>query len=571
MKIINIVWFLIILISISYAQIPEPAFHPMTAPGAKGIYYSEHILVWVNPTDVIYNEVYFSEDSALVANIDPSVKILNGNPSTVFSSVPLSIYGTLNYHTRYFWKVVEYNSFGQTAGPVWYFISRGPYLNYWEDSFDGGLSNYTMILPPGASWSISNSSYAGRFPPELLFDNSTIFNDTSYLIRNNYFDLSPLWNYFRFHYSVDWQVGEFTVGLAYSLNEGTTWIAIWQQEVTEDIPATLEMTPQIPNENYVKLALFCTSTIPNSAGYWYIDNLELGSALTLSRPPAQIYAISDSVAQKIFLSWGPGYTVNPSWGYVIQRKNGLPSSTSAYQEICWVGPNVFSFEDVTVQLDSIYTYRIQSREGPGGGFRSIWSNEATAYVPAVVPVELISFSFEIIESDVHLSWITATEINNQGFEILRTTQNDFDKWNKVGFVAGHGTTTEQQQYSFVDEILNPGIYQYRLKQIDFNGSFELSIIIEVDIRVPTEFSLKQNYPNPFNPSTTINYSIGEKGVVNLKVYDILGKEVSTLVNETQEAGNYSIKFNASQLPSGIYFYRITSGNYTATKKLLLLK
>jgi len=219
---------------------------------------------------------------------------------------------------------------------------------------------------------------------------------------------------------------------------------------------------------------------------------------------------------------------------------------------------------------------------PGNGYAVGQLGLIYSYVDtSIVPVELISFNATVEDNNVILSWVTVTELNNYGFEIIRFDNNGKNEREAIGFVAGHGTTTEQQQYSFVDEIFNPGIYQYRLKQIDYNGTFEYSKIIEVEIAAPTKFSLEQNYPNPFNPSTTINYSIGEKGLVTLKVYDILGKEVATLINENQEAGNYSIQFsakggsasggNAYNLPSGIYFYKITSGNYAATKKLILLK
>jgi hypothetical protein len=537
-------------------------------------------LFWKNPPDVTYNEFYFSSDSNLVINLDPSVKILSGIDSTiVYDSLSLELIGILENHKKYYWRVVEFNSLGQSAGPVWYFITQGTIINYWEDYFNNGLFNYTIIEPPGASWDISNTSYAGRQPPELRFYNSMNFNDASYLIRNNFFDLSPTFNAISLNYSVDWQSGQFTIGVAFSLDEGLTWIPAWQQVVTEDVPANQRYV-QIHNENYVKLTLYCISTIPNSTGYWYIDDFFLVSALTVSLPPAQIRAVSDSNSQKVFLSWGPGYTINPSWGYVIQRKSGLPTSSSTYYQIAWVGPNVLSLEDSTVQLDSIYTYRIQSREGPGGGFRSTWSNEATAYVPEIVPVELINFTASVHQNKVTLNWTTATETNNQGFEIERaslSTSPD-QEWKAIGFVNGHGTTTEPQFYSFTDELLQPGNYQYRLKQIDFDGSFEYSKIVEVTVGTPTKFSLSQNYPNPFNPATKIKFTIplnpfsfGEGQGVMLVVYDVLGNEIATLVNEELPAGEYDFEFNASGLTSGLYFYTLTAGNYSSTKKMTLMR
>ncbi len=406
----------------------------------------------------------------------------------------------------------------------------------------------------------------------MSFYNSTLVSDTSYLILNSFFDLSSSLNAIDLNYSLDWQSGQYTIGLAYSLDEGLTWLPIWQQDITEDIPANQKFV-MVPNENYIKLALYCIDTIPNSAGYWYIDNFLLNSPLSTPSPPGQICANSDSESQKVFLSWGPGSTINPSWGYVIQRKNGLPNSSTNYSQIAWVGPNVLYFEDSTIQLDNIYTYRIQVREGPGGSFRSNWSNEATAYVPAVVPVELLSFSSSAVDDDVTLNWITATETNNSGFQIERRKTQDerSGDWESIGFVNGNGTTTETKSYSYKDEILSAGKYQYRLKQIDFDGTFEYSNIVEAEILPPAKFSLEQNYPNPFNPTTIIKWQTPKEAFQTLKVFDVLGNEVAILVNEVKPAGLHQVEFNASALASGLYFYQLKYEGLTLTKKMLTIK
>ncbi|MBK9097852.1 MAG: choice-of-anchor D domain-containing protein [bacterium] len=185
-----------------------------------------------------------------------------------------------------------------------------------------------------------------------------------------------------------------------------------------------------------------------------------------------------------------------------------------------------------------------------------------------VPVELTSFTGHASDNDVNLIWTTATETNNSGFEVERKIS---DTWEKIGFVAGSGTTTDFRTYSFVDENAQYGIYSYRLKQIDFNGSFEYSETIEIEVNTPSQYSLEQNYPNPFNPTTTISYSLKETGVVSLKVFDILGNEVTTLINEEMSAGTYQYKFDASALSSGIYFYTLKAGNFLSTKKMILLK
>jgi hypothetical protein len=196
-----------------------------------------------------------------------------------------------------------------------------------------------------------------------------------------------------------------------------------------------------------------------------------------------------------------------------------------------------------------------------------------------LPVELISLTGYSEGNEVVINWSTATEINNHGFEIQRKTKNLY--WITIGFKEGKGTTTEPQTYSFTDKDLQPGNYSYRLKQVDFDGTYEYSDVVEVEV-APATFSLSQNYPNPFNPVTTIKYTIPavasglSLSKVTLKVYDILGNEVTTLVNEEKPAGSYTVKFDVGQdsspdLASGIYFYQLTVGNYTATKKLILLK
>lgn len=198
-----------------------------------------------------------------------------------------------------------------------------------------------------------------------------------------------------------------------------------------------------------------------------------------------------------------------------------------------------------------------------------------------IPVELTSFAANVIDGSVLLSWATATELNNSGFEIQRCqTLNDKSQtsWFSLSFITGNGTTTELSNYSYIDKNPVEGKSFYRLKQIDFSGSFEYSNIIEVDFSLPIEFLLEQNYPNPFNPTTKIKYSIPsvistEGGNLNvvLKVYDILGKQIASLVNEEKPAGNYEINFNAVGLSSGVYFYKLQTGSFTETKKMILLR
>jgi hypothetical protein len=211
----------------------------------------------------------------------------------------------------------------------------------------------------------------------------------------------------------------------------------------------------------------------------------------------------------------------------------------------------------------------------------------TMTIDNAVPVELVSFNAEMVDGNVVLNWSTATETNNLGFQIeitVRSPQSPISNWENKGFVSGKGTTTERTFYSFTEKNEKPGTYLYRLKQIDFNGTYSYSNEVEIEVTGPKDFALYQNYPNPFNPSTTIKYAIASPNLsegealikVTLFVYDILGNEVVTLVNEEQSAGNYEVELNTGQLgkislTSGVYFYQLNAGIYSSTKKLMLLK
>jgi len=188
-----------------------------------------------------------------------------------------------------------------------------------------------------------------------------------------------------------------------------------------------------------------------------------------------------------------------------------------------------------------------------------------------LPVELSFFSAIILENGVKLKWRTETEISNYGFEILRSTQND--EWDVLGFVQGYGNSNSPKNYSFVDENVSSGKYSYRLKQIDTDGQFEYSKVIEVVAgKIPNEIVLEQNYPNPFNPTTTIKFAVAETQKAELKVFDVLGNEVVSLFNGVAEEGIiYELELNGENLSSGIYFYRLETNSKVENRKMLLLK
>ncbi len=252
---------------------------------------------------------------------------------------------------------------------------------------------------------------------------------------------------------------------------------------------------------------------------------------------------------------------------VFKNRNGILDSDPTWIYIAGSSATSISFGDMN-----------------GDGYLDL--AVGTARTPAVVfldqssviPVELSSFSYTLTNNDVELKWATTTETNNRGFEIQRSVILSEAKnlsWKVIGFVKGSGTTTEPNSYKFVDKNLNAGKYLYRLKQIDFDGSNKFSNELEVIIEPPNEFMLEQNYPNPFNPVTRISYTIPAESnnIVTLKVYDILGNEIATLVNEKQNPGRYEIEFDADiySLSSGVYLYKLVSGEHTAIRKFILAK
>ncbi|MCB0727307.1 MAG: T9SS type A sorting domain-containing protein [Ignavibacteriae bacterium] len=188
-----------------------------------------------------------------------------------------------------------------------------------------------------------------------------------------------------------------------------------------------------------------------------------------------------------------------------------------------------------------------------------------------LPVELASFNASVSGRNVDLKWTTSSESNNSGFDIERRSAEG-NEWTKVGNVAGNGTSTLTQNYSFTDRNVLTGKYNYRLKQTDYNGNYEYhNLTSEINVGTPNSFSLKQNYPNPFNPTTKIDFDIAVDGNVKLTVYNSSGKEIATLVNEFKTSGYHSVTFDARNISSGIYYYKLESNGVSKVMKMTLLK
>jgi hypothetical protein len=222
---------------------------------------------------------------------------------------------------------------------------------------------------------------------------------------------------------------------------------------------------------------------------------------------------------------------------------------------------------------SMYGYEL-GNTGPLG----LNGNACVAYLGAekfnvtvpTVPVELFSFTANVISGIINLNWSTASEVNNLGFNVERSANKS--DWTKIAFVQGHQNSTSTIAYSYFDKsVSKSGKYYYRLKQLDDNGSYKYSNIVAIDLIAPATFDLCQNFPNPFNPTTTISYTLPERSKVVLSIYNELGQKVAELFNGEITAGSHSVEWNAGKFVSGVYFYELKTEKFTSVKKLILMK
>jgi hypothetical protein len=262
-----------------------------------------------------------------------------------------------------------------------------------------------------------------------------------------------------------------------------------------------------------------------------------------------------------FYNWNAGRIYNYSVSISSDHNNWVtvvPQSTSAANQEWTVD------EFPLVDARYIRVHFINNNQSSWAGLweGQIWGLDA-------VPVELISFNAEYYDSKVNLEWITATENNCYGFEVQR--KDEYTSYESIGFVTGNGTSTNRNIYNFRDSNLRGSKYYYRLKDISNNGEFNYSFEIQVDIPEISTFQLKQNYPNPFNPSTAIEYYVQKLSHVKLIIYNTIGQKVQTLVDGEKVPGLYAVEFNAANLPSGIYFYRLEATNFVETRKMILMR
>ena len=584
-KIISLCFSLLVLLSIpTFSQGPGEPYFPETANGAHNAYFQYQHLRWQNPIGTIYNEIYIHYDSSKVANLDQSVIYVSGYPSTAFDSIRINT--QLYFPIRYFWCVVEYNSTGFTQGDIWHFTTTSSQIDYsiLED-FSFGIGKWSINNVGGCGWQIGESSNYTLPEPStskvLRADKNLCSNTISATATFQLVDNMEYMGYAWLEFDSDWKTqNPNDVALVeMTTNNDPIWTTIWEKTDISDRNKHILLalfSNGNPDTIYNVQVRFKTEQNDNDS-WWAIDNIGIiGNTGPLSHFHAFITNVRTNYSNQ------PKVIVNfqialPQPYLRVERKTGIPIEPTNYQILANFSSIYYNntFIDSTVTDSTVYTYRVGVGEGFPGFQWYTFSNEATGYVFPPIPVELTNFASKLNERIVTLYWSTATETNNSGFEILRFTRNDSD-WESIGFVPGFGTTTEVHNYSFIDESLQSGNYQYRLKQIDFDGTFEYSNIIEVTVDAPTIFSLEQNYPNPFNPSTKIKFEIPDQvrnddHRVTLIVYDVLGNELTELVNELKAPGTYEVEFDGTGLPSGIYFYQLKAGSFVETKKMVLMK
>jgi hypothetical protein len=260
------------------------------------------------------------------------------------------------------------------------------------------------------------------------------------------------------------------------------------------------------------------------------------------------------------------------YSYVSGTSFSCPLAAGVVALLLQANPNI-----TPIQLRSIFRQTSTNANNPDNfyGWGIIKALDALNLI--TVPVELTSFTAIIVENNyVELTWITSTEKNNYGFEVQKKYEGQ--SYQTIAFISGNGTTTNRITYNYTDKNIQSNRVYYRLKQIDYNGDISYSSEILVDLQTPNDFILYQNYPNPFNPTTSIKYAVSSlpdgkasTQLVQLKVYDVLGNEVATLVNEEKSAGMYEVEFNATKFASGVYYYKLQAGDFVQMKKMILMK
>ncbi len=549
------------------------SYNPSPSAGSFGVPLSLDSLRWQNGPGVSHTDVYFGKLEGLH-------NVYSGPAVTSFP-VP-----SLEENSLYTWRIKSGNDTCSVYSSAWLFGTvNDPQIDtLFSDDFENGLANWQIDSIAGyCVWEITQPPYPNHY---LLPSSSsggvlsadadncgagTTLNTLGTI--NQSFDCSAYyWVWLEF--DSDWKNRDWQnhASIDVSLNGGTTWTTIWDQYGNEIRSSSeiVNVSQKCAGKSNIKFR-FCSDQ-HDWDWWWVIDNLRilgLECPACTPRSPSNLYSYH-----------GYPFAINLYWadnsfnedGFSVERKLGDSLSANQYEVIGTTLQDVTYFSDTTAQLSTWYTYRVNAFNGNG---YSGYSNCSTIFATNI-PVEFTGFTASQLGNEVELKWTTATELNNLGFEVQRKiiAEGSDGQWSTVGFIKGSGTTTEPTSYFYRDKIgkVNSDSLSYRLRQVDFDGSSSYSGEITIRIyRIPSAFKLYNNFPNPFNSSTTISWDSPVNDRQVLKVYDMLGREVAVLSNGYKPAGSYEIEFNASDIPSGIYFYRLTAGSFEQTKKMILLK
>lgn len=444
--------------------------------------------------------------------------------------------------------------------------------NGYDENFNSGLSNW-VITSQGSSctWENYYPPYPGPYSIPGAEDGilaadadqcGTAVNTTAML--DTLIDMSGYFCVIFLSWGNDWNAtdGNDSAFVEISTDFGDTWEVMWEKDGVSARTSTETAYFDEYVEGDFDYALLRLRTVQNGSGSWWaIDNFDAQVSYVLEMPATPTSLTAQLSGQDVLLNWE--FTATPSWelGFQITRKEGGAWPYNNYVIVDSVDVSERSYLDTTVHDNTEYSYRIRAYSFQ---LYSLFSDAAFI----ATPVELTGFSAAVNGGDIILNWSTASETNNRGFIIERNAGEGFKG---IGFTPGSGTTALPRSYTFTDKNPPPGTYSYRLKQVDYNGSYEYSGTAEADLRSPVEFTLAQNYPNPFNPSTRIEWETPAAGRQVLKIFDVLGKEIVVLVNEYRPAGNYVIDFAPKDLPGGVYIYQLISGTSVQARKMILLK
>ena len=375
-------------------------------------------------------------------------------------------------------------------------------------------------------------------------------------------------------------------------NRGTSWTAVSQQLSATNLLRTLAIAPSNTNVLYTADQTTMWKTTNGGATNWTAVTLPAISSNYIT-----YIAVKNTDPNTLWITCG-GYTSGTkvfestdggtSWTNISTGLPNLPMMSIVHYKSATDRNVLFVSADIGVYVKDgannwtaynsglpnvvvaeleIY-YNVSGDKLRAGTFgRGLWETN----IETALPVRIYSFAYSVNSNSVQLKWTTSQEVNNKLFEIERTAEGK-DDWKKIGTIDGKGNSNQSVDYVFTDFGLNTGKYLYRLKQIDINGNFMYhKLSASVLIGVPDKYYLSQNYPNPFNPKTKIDYQIPVSGFVTIKVYNQLGQEIAMPVNEKKDAGYYNVEFDGSTLASGIYFYRLTMGDFREAKAMMLIK